>query len=513
MKPLAHRIQESPWLGWVLFFATALVIILIGLITYSIIERRTEAQFAFTPPRELHPLEPRPEVWGQAFPRQFGTYTQMADTSFRSKYYGSTRIDLLERNPKMAILFAGYGFAKNYNTARGHVYAVHDVRETLRTGAPVGDVAGPMPATCWTCKSSDIPRLMHDLGPAEFYAHTWAELGHEVVNPISCANCHDPQNMNLRITQPALIEAFERQGRDVNQASHQELRSLTCAQCHVEYYFAGENNYLTFPWDRGTSVEEVEQFKDEVAEHTDWIHQISRAPMLKAQHPDYELFVRGIHYQRGVSCADCHMPYRAEGGVKFTDHRIQNPLNNVANACQTCHREPEAVLVQNVYDRQDAVYAVRTRLEESLVNAHFEARHAWDLGATEAQMQEALQEIRSAQWRWDYIAASHGVGFHAPQEALRVLGLGMDHAQNARIHLARILGQLGHLGPVPIPPIETKDQVLAFLDINVQELLTDKQRFMEVVLPDWEQRARERHEAWDEARRQGRTPAEPLSAR
>jgi len=103
MKPLGQRIQESPWLGWVLFFASALFIVLIGLITYSIIERRTEAQFAFTQPRDIDPLEPRPEVWGQTFPRQFGTYAQMADTTFRSKYYGSTRIDLLERNPRMAI--------------------------------------------------------------------------------------------------------------------------------------------------------------------------------------------------------------------------------------------------------------------------------------------------------------------------------------------------------------------------------------------------------------------------
>jgi nitrite reductase (cytochrome c-552) len=497
MKPLQQRIAEQPWLGWVLFFISALVVVLIGLITYSIIERRTEAQYIFAPMTDISPYEPRPEVWGRNFQRQFNTYLQMADTSFRSKYYGSQRIDLLERNPRMAILFAGYGFAKNYNTARGHIYSVHDVRETLRTGAPMGDARGPQPATCWTCKSSDVPRLMAEMGPAEFYAHSWEDLGHEVVNPISCANCHDPQTMNLRIVQPALVEAFERQGRDINQATHQELRSLTCAQCHVEYYFRGEGNYLTFPWDEGTSVEQVESFKDDIAEHTDWTHTISRAPMLKAQHPDYELFTRGIHYERGVSCADCHMPYRAEGGVKFTDHRIQNPLNNITNACQTCHRQPEEVLIRNVYDRQDAVYAVRTALEEALVQAHFEAGHAWTLGATDGQMQAALQLIRSGQWRWDYIAASHGVGFHAPQEALRILGLGMDYAQQARVELARILAELGHVGPVPIPDISTKQAVMRFLDIDTQQLITEKQRFMEVVLPQWERRAADRQREGD----------------
>jgi hypothetical protein len=171
--------------------------------------------------------------------------------------------------------------------------------------------------------------------------------------------------------------------------------------------------------------------------------------MLKAQHPDYELFTRGIHYERGVSCADCHMPYTVEGGVKFTDHRIQNPLNNITAACQTCHRESEATLTRNVYDRQDAVYAVRQRLEEALVNAHFEAAHAWELGATEAQLRERSCNIRRSQWRWDYIAASHGVGFHAPQEALRVLGLGMDYAQQARVQLSHILAGLGHADGPP----------------------------------------------------------------
>jgi len=507
MKPLSQRIIERPWLGWALFLATIGVVILIALITYSVVERRTEAQFAFAPLRDIDPLEPRPEVWGQQFQRQFNTYAQMADTSFRSKYYGSQRIDLLERSPAMAVLFAGYGFAKNYNTARGHIYSIHDVRETLRTGAPVGDDEGPQPATCWTCKSSDVPRLMRDIGPEAFYAQSWAALGHEVVNPISCANCHDAQTMNLQITQPALIEAYQRQGRDITQASHQELRSLTCAQCHVEYHFAGEGNYLTFPWDGGLGVEEAEAFFNERG-FTDWTHAISRAPMLKAQHPDYELFTRGIHFERGVACADCHMPYRVEGGVKFTDHRIQNPLNNITNACQTCHREPEATLMQNVYDRQDAVYAVRTRLEQALVQAHFEAKHAWDLGATEAQMQPALQAIREAQWRWDYIAASHGVGFHAPQEALRVLGLGMDHAQQARIALAQVNAQLGHIGPVPMPDVSSKEAVLTYLDIDTRRLVTEKQRFMEVVLPRWEQRAAERQRGWD-AGRGAQSPQQP----
>ena len=220
MKTITETIQAKPWVGWILFFSTMLVVFGLGLFTYTIIERRTEAQFVFAMPTDIDPLEPRAEVWGRVFPRQFNTYQEMADTSFRSKHLGSQRRDLLEENPSLVILFAGYAFSRDYNLSRGHTYSVQDVHETLRTGAPMEAGDGPQPATCWTCKSPDVARLMKEHGPDGFYAKQLSDFGHEVVNPISCASCHDPDTMNLRITLPALAEAFERVGRDVHQATH-----------------------------------------------------------------------------------------------------------------------------------------------------------------------------------------------------------------------------------------------------------------------------------------------------
>ncbi len=107
----------------------------------------------------------------------------------------------------------------------------------------------------------------------------------------------------------------------------------------------------------------------------------------------------GIHAQRGVSCADCHMPYKSGGGVKFSDHHIQSPLAMIDRTCQVCHRESEETLRQNVYERQRKANEIRNRLETELAKAHIEAKYAWDNGATEDQMQEALQLIRQAQWR------------------------------------------------------------------------------------------------------------------
>jgi nitrite reductase (cytochrome c-552) len=398
---------------------------------------------------------------------------------------------MLAVNPKMVILWAGYAFSKEYTQSRGHYYAIKDIQHTLRTGAPKDAHDGPQPNTCWSCKSPDVPRVMQKIGVEEFYKGKWAERGPEMANFIGCADCHDPETMNLRISRPALVEAYARRGKDITQASQQEMRSLVCAQCHVEYYFKGEDKYLTFPWDKGFSADEIEKYYDEYG-FTDWTHQLSKAPMLKAQHPDYEVYMTGIHAQRGVSCADCHMPYMNEGGQKYTDHRIQSPLNNITNSCQVCHRQSEEELVRNVTDRQDKVFEIRTKLEEVLVRAHYEAKTAWDNGATEQEMKPVLQLIRQAQWRWDYAAAGHGNSFHSPTELSRVIALGIDKAQEARLNLAKVLVKHGFEGEVPYPDISTKEKAQALIGLNMKKLNEDKQEFIKTVLPKWSKEATQR---------------------
>jgi nitrite reductase (cytochrome c-552) len=123
----------------------------------------------------------------------------------------------------------------------------------------------------------------------------------------------------------------------------------------------------------------MEEYYDNI-EFSDWTHAISKAPMLKAQHPDYEVYTTGIHAQRGVSCADCHMPYKSEGGQKFTDHKMQSPLNNVANSCQVCHREETTTLIANVYERQDKIIENRDKLEEFMLK--LKKHGSWALPTT-----------------------------------------------------------------------------------------------------------------------------------
>ena len=499
----AKKITEKrPWLAWVLFFATVAIIFLIGLLATSIAERRLETIYVDTPKVDIPAYEPRNEIWGENYPRQFQSYYGTADTTFQSKYNGSVMIDMLERSPRMVVLWAGYGFSKDYTQGRGHYYAVEDVRETLRTGAPMEPDEGPMPTTCWTCKSPDVPRIMDEVGPEQFYTGKWARLGPEIVNPIGCADCHDNETMNLRISRPALVEAFERRGRDISEASYQEKRSLVCAQCHVEYYFnkniAEGAEYLVFPWDNGFTAEAMQEYYDDM-KFSDWTHQLSKAPMLKAQHPGYEVYMTGIHAKRGVSCADCHMPYISEGGQKFTDHKMQSPLNNIANSCQVCHREETESLVQDVYKRQDMLIQARIDLEKMLVSAHVEAKKAWDLGANETQMENILQGIRGAQWRWDYSAASHGASFHAPLEISRTLATGMSIIQETRLELARLMADLGYNQKVPYPDISTKEKAQEFIGLPMEELREEKEEFMNTIVPQWEQIAAEREASWPTA--------------
>ncbi len=476
--------------NWILFLGTAVIVFLLALLAMNILERKSEAKFAYQPKVIIEGIEPRDSIWGLNFPRQYQSYMKTSDTTFHSMYNTSGHKDMLDSDPEMVILWAGYGFSKDYNAPKGHAFAISDINETLRTGAPMAPGEGAMPSTCWTCKSPDVPRLMGELGVMAYYTGKFSDLGSEVINPIGCADCHSPETMKLTITRPALIEAFEAMGKDINQASHQEMRSLVCAQCHVEYYFdkkkpGGENaNYLTFPWKDGMTVEDMEAYYDAI-DFSDWVHPLSKAPMLKAQHPDYELYSMGVHSKRGVSCADCHMPYSSEGGQKFTNHHIGSPLSNVENSCFVCHREKLDALVTDVYERQRKVKEGTSKLQREIAMAHIEASKALELGATEAQMKSIQKGIRHAQWRWDYSVASHGAAFHAPLETSRVVTSASSIIQDTRLKLARLLADLGFNKPVPMPDFSSKSALQAYIGIDIQKEFAAKEKFLEQIVPQW----------------------------
>ena len=443
MSPSDADSKPRPaWLGWGVFLAALVITFLLGLLVASVLQRRQEAA---RPPEFIKPiaeLEPDNAVWGENFPREYETWKQTQEVGPRTKYGGPVNFSHLQRNPMLVDLYKGYPFEVNYNDDRGHWYALTDVRETPRR---IPEKGGKLqPGTCMTCKSSNVPKLMAEMTPGKFYQATFDEINAKIQHPIGCADCHDNETMELRISRPALREAFTAMGRNIDDASHQEMRSLVCAQCHVEYYFkkqsgdGAKGTYLTFPWERGLSVEQMEQYYTEDVPHVDWVHPVSKTEMIKMQHPDYEVYTFGVHAYRGVSCADCHMPYRSEGGVKFTDHHIQSPLNNIDNSCTVCHRWDEEEIRSRVEGIQDTTFQLTLDAEKALVAAHKEVGQALAAGASDAQLKPARDLIRRSQLRWDYVASNNGMGFHAPQECARVLATAIDLAQQARLEVAKL---------------------------------------------------------------------------
>ena len=479
--------QLKKWQGWLLFGGSMVVVFLLGLLVSSLMERRAEVVSVFNNKRTVFKdsIVAQNEKFKADYPREYETWAMTEDTTFKSKYNSSQEVDVLEARPEMVVLWAGYAFSRHYNTPRGHKHALEDMRKILRTGNPGIDGDKDMqPATCWTCKGPDVPRMMRELGIGEFYHKRWSELGTEIHNTIGCSDCHDARTMDLKPARPALYEAWARAGKDVKKASHQEMRSLVCAQCHTEYYFDKETDYLNFPQNYGLTCEDAEKWYDEIGFY-DYIHPLSKTPILKAQHPGYEIAMQGIHGQRGVSCADCHMPYKQEGGVKFSDHHIMSPLANIDRTCQTCHRQDAEVLRQNVYERQAKCNEVRDRAEQELARAHFEAKYIIDKGATETEMKPIQALLRKSQWRWDYAIASHGATFHAPQEVTRLLSHSVDYAQQARLLIARVAAKQGLTGDIPVPDYSTKAKAQAAIGLDMKTLRDKKQRFLDEVVPKW----------------------------
>lgn len=214
---------------------------------------------------------------------------------------------------------------------RGHAYSLKDRDESfpddprwkrLMAGLPK---LRPLPGGCLQCHAT-IPAR----GLAWLEVTPYWEARRELEQPIGCLDCHDGQTVALRLTRPAF---------PLVPRSHQELRAMVCAQCHAEYYFAPGRGRIAYPWSRGLKLEEIEAYYD-AAGFSDFVHAGTGAALLKARHPQYELFSQGVHARSGVTCADCHMPLVRQGAVKITDHFVRSPLANDARACLHCHAFP-----------------------------------------------------------------------------------------------------------------------------------------------------------------------------
>ncbi len=412
-----------------------------------------------------------PAEWGKNYPHQYDSYQRTVDIE-RTRYGGSEDFQKIDEDTRWRTIFNGYAFGFDYREDRGHAYMLSDQRETER----VKQVK--QPGACLHCHASVIPAYYEkglEAGVATGEEHREEAImqGFEIVNampysvattlvehPITCNDCHNPETMQLRVTRPGFIngikalaqsddpvshlpsiERWRTSGKegdyDANtMASRQEMRSFVCAQCHVEYHFKGEEKLLTYPWHNGLKMEDAEQYYDDEG-FKDWTHKDSGAAVLKAQHPEFELWSQGVHAASGVTCADCHMPYERVGAVKVSNHHVRSPLLSVNDSCQTCHNISEEELTQRVITIQDRTMALMDRAENAVVALIADINVAQESGTADEQLAAARDLQRKAQWRLDYIAAENSMGFHAPQESARILGEAIDYARQGQLELAK----------------------------------------------------------------------------
>lgn len=546
----------------------AIIALLLALLYDNIRQRKEEARNPYMRFVQVTEDTTDPEPWGVNWPREYDTYKKTAELT-RTRFGGhggseALPVEKAARDPWLTRFFAGYAFSIDYRDRRGHYYMLADQEQTRRV------TERPQPGACLHCHSSVMPTYRR-IGEGDVMkgfelvcAMTYKQAHEELVktgsmnpqiegstqkmvskpgaHPVSCVDCHDPKSMQLRVTRPGFIrgitalaagegpvlagssiEAWRKGSREkaydpnVN-ATRQEMRSYVCAQCHVEYY-CGPKLTLLFPWQNGLKVEEIEKtyqdlkFKDGHRFY-DWTHSETGAELLKAQHPEFELYSQGVHARSGVSCADCHMPYERQGAMKVSDHWVRSPLLNIARACQTCHPFPESELKGRVeaiqkrnfdlldrggkavveffdsmkaarapFDQQNRAAAeddARKKLGAKAADAKLLAsttqqvlNERWARKVQEDPALKAIAELhRKGQWRLDFVAAENSMGFHAPQEAARILGESIDYFRQAQ--LATLRYRTGATPPAtqPIQVPTTQAGITGPLDPNQSKVGT-----------------------------------------
>lgn len=369
-------------------------------------------------------------VWGKYYPLQYASFMKNKEMGPKEgDFGGNTKYQHSVKQPEILVNFKGMPFSKDYTEDRGHVYAMEDLMETQRTG-PASKGA------CITCKTPYLEKAYKEFGWG--YANKplseMIEFSNKQHGSISCAQCHDPATMDLRVINPAFNEAMQRRGVDVAKASREDMRTYVCAQCHVEYYFEPGTTKVIFPWDKGLKPAEMYAYYSEIPNgfKGDWEHPDSKVMIVKAQHPDYETYANGAHGKAGVSCADCHMPYVRKDGQKYSSHWMTSPMRHLDDSCSQCHTQGTAYLKDRIKTIQANAWEMQHTAGLNVAKAHAAIKKASETpNPDQAKLAEARELVRKAQWYWDIVAAESSMGFHNPDQVITTCGQSNEFAHQA----------------------------------------------------------------------------------
>lgn len=370
-------------------------------------------------------------VYGQYYPLQYASYMKNQEMADKDGDFGGNKKGMQHsvKQPEILVNFKGMAFSKDYSEDRGHYYAMEDLMETKRIG-PASKGA------CITCKTPYLEKAFKEYGwgYASKPLSEMIEYSKKEHGSLSCAQCHDPETMDLRVINPAFHEAMQRKGIDVSKASREDMRSYVCGQCHVEYYFEPGTFKVVFPWDKGMKPAETYAYYADTPNKFagDWEHPDSKVQILKAQHPDFETWSTGTHGKAGVSCADCHMPYMRKDGQKYSSHWMTSPMRHLEDSCSTCHTQGTPYLKDRIKTIQANAWEMQHMAGMNVAKAHEAIKKASEApNADQAKLAEARELVRKSQWYWDIVAAESSMGFHNPDQVITTCGQSNEFAHKA----------------------------------------------------------------------------------
>lgn len=328
--------------------------------------------------------------WAEAYPDVYASYEKNAENK--------DIIDHVEEYPMIATVYEGMAFNKFYGSARGHYYTVQDVTSTGRPHAL---------ANCFTCKTPDFTAKVNNEGVSA-YQIPFEDMLAEVNESVSCYNCHANTGNELVVTHTYLADAMGEELAGLN------AETASCAQCHVEYYFAPETKAVTLPYDSMAAMhpDAILEYFEEM-QFADYTNPRTGVKQIKVQHPEFETYMgKGSVHASQFSCADCHMEKATNAaGETYTSHYWVSPLasESIQASCAACHPDLSGFVKGIQAKAEERTVAIGTKLE-TLTNQLADAVAAGTY--TEEELDAIRQLNRKGQFYWDFVFVENSEGAH-----------------------------------------------------------------------------------------------------
>ena len=335
--------------------------------------------------------------WESHYPDIYASYMKNAENTG----HGGMRISYVETDPDIQVIYDGMGFSFDYTEAIGHNFTLNDIAETTRPHKL---------ANCLTCKTPDMTAMVNAMGKG-VYSMDFDEMYAQVSEPVSCYNRHGNTPGTMVITHDYMADAMN----DEIAASRVSGSVVSCAQCHIEYYFDPATKATSVPYDSLDNLDpdSILAFYNKMG-FVDFTNKNTGVGMIKVQHPEFETFMGEGSVHKGMyTCADCHMGVSYnEKGDPYANHFLSSPLENEAllkDTCSMCHAD----LPAQVKAIQEEITGREKQISAMLVEINTKLAAAIDSGSLSEDVINQIKSLdRDAQFYWDFVYVENAEGAH-----------------------------------------------------------------------------------------------------